>query len=207
VCFLVGSQKLYVFKKKKQKKKTYIGMESGLFSPGKHIGHQDKKRSHGGSRSGSGRKRKQTVQINALKTKIEIGNERKRKQRHRETCLTYVKALNPFSKNRKKTEGCNAAALTMYFNLYKDYKGWKVNQDCVEEVHEKLGVNKRFLKLLVQGLLDQSKRIKSGAKPIIPFDAPRRRKHTTSFINGSKSLKEKHVAWMCNFLDTHKGTA
>ena len=62
-------------------------------------------------------------------------------------------------------------------------------------------MNKRVLKLLVQGLLDQSKRIKSGVKPIIPFDAPHRQKHSTSFINGSKSLKEKHVAWMCNFLD------
>ena len=108
MCFLVGSQKLYVFQKKNAKKNIYIGMESGLFSPGKHIGHQEKKRSHGGTREGSGRKEKKRSHGDIVHWTLKercAAKERKRKQRHRETCETYVKVLNPFSKNRKKKQG------------------------------------------------------------------------------------------------------
>ena len=135
---------------------------------------------HGGGRQGAGRPTLAVTQAaEAERLRLGIAG-RKRLQRHREKCNELINQLGPFKKNRKKTEGCNAAAVTLFLDLFQHEPNNM--DDCCDAVATHLHANKQYMRTML-------KAVWANPEKGIPCDAPRRRKKPEcGWVNGSKTL-------------------
>jgi hypothetical protein len=119
------------------------------------------------------------------------------KQAHHAKCDAVIEKCTPFSKNRRRGQGCNAAAVVLFCYNYKTYDEHNEANltKCIQLTATMLSTSyKPFRKMLTE--------VWNDPEHNVPVAGKRRGKTLlTPWANGSTSLEQRHIDWLRRLLN------